>query len=301
MHRAAARQESRISRSQLLDLGFSTDEIDGLVRRRHLSLEHRGVYAIGAPPWTLKGAIWSAVLACGDSAVVSHRSAAYLNGYLPSPPRIENIDITITSSRGENRPGISVHHSRTLTSADIKHVGGLRVTRPARTMLDLAATVPAAQFEKAFDEAVFKRALRPPQVEDVLARNAGAKGTRRLRDLWESERSNERNRLEAEKRMAALIEAAKLPGPVANAPVGNRRVDFLWPDLRVVAETDGFETHGRRPSFESDRARDADLSALDYFVLRFTWRQITREPYVVVARLAARLALAEREPGALAA
>src|SRR5688572_5541727 len=213
MHRAATKQEGRISRSQLRDLGFSPDEIDGLVKRGHLRLEHRGAYAVGRPPWTLKGAIWAAVLATGDNAIVSHSSAAYLDDFLPLLPGIENVDITITSGRGESRPGITIHRSHTLTSADIKSVGGLRVTRPARTMLDLAATLPAAEFEDAFDEAVFKRALRRPQVEDVLSRNAGAKGTRRFRDIWEAEQGNERNRLEAEKRLASLIEVAKLPPP----------------------------------------------------------------------------------------
>ncbi len=295
MQRVAARQESRVSRAQLVELGYSSDEIDGLLKRRHLNPEHRGVYALGAPPWTLKGAIWSAVLAAGDNAIVSHRSAAYLSGYLPSVPKIESIDITITSGRSESKPGIRIHHSRLITSADIQHVGGLRVTRAARTMLDLAATVPEAEFEEAFDEAVFKNGLRRAQVEDVLARNAGAKGIRRFRDLWEAEQGNMRNRLAAEKRMALLIEAAKLGNPASNAPVGERRVDFLWPELRVIVETDGYGTHGKRSSFEADRARDAGLSALDYYVLRFTWRQLTSEPYFVVARLAARLALAERE------
>ena len=284
-----------MSRSQLLELGFSADEIDGLVKRRHLTPEHRGVYAVGAPPWTLRGAIWSAVLASGDEAIVSHRSAAYLDGYLPSVPKIENVDITITSGRGESKPGIAVHRSRNVTHADIKHVGGLRVTRAARTLLDLAATTTEAEFEKAFDEAIFRHDLRPPQVEDVLTRNAGAKGSRRFRALWEAEQGNERNRLEAEKRMAHLIKAAKLPTPVPNAPIGDRRVDFLWTDLRVVVETDGYGTHGRRSAFEADRARDAELEAMDYSVLRFTWRQITREPFVVVARLGARLALAGRQ------
>lgn len=115
-----------------------------------------------------------------------------------------------------------------------------------------------------------------------------------MRELWEAEASGERNRLEAEKRMAALIKNAKLPRPRPNAPVGPYTVDFLWPEHRVIVEIDGFATHGKRRSFESDRARDADLGSQGYAVVRFTWRQIVGEPYVVVARLAARLALGKR-------
>jgi len=65
---------------------------------------------------------------------------------------------------------------------------------------------------------------------------------------------------------------------------------------RGVNETDGYDTHSRRQAFEDDRARDADLIAQGYTVMRFTWRQITRRPYLVAARLAAALALHASTP-----
>ncbi len=297
MQREAKGQEGRVTRGQLLKLGFSGDEIDGLVRCGQLTIEHRGVYAIGQPPWALRGTLWSAVLACGPGSLISHRSAAYLDGYLPLPAHLDAVHITIRSKNGRGRPGIIVHRGRNISSADIKYLDGLPVTRAARTMLDLAASESESTFEQAFDEAAFRHDLRRAQMEDVLARNAGAKGSRRLRALWEAEQENRRNRLEAEKRMAALIKAAKLPDPLPNEPIRALTADFFWPEHRVIVETDGFGTHGKRASFESDRARDADLESRGYSVLRFTWRQITREPFVVVARLAARLALSEREQG----
>jgi very-short-patch-repair endonuclease len=60
--------------------------------------------------------------------------------------------------------------------------------------------------------------------------------------------------------------------------VGDFLVDFLWPDSRLIVEVDGYEFHGARASFESDRARDAELTLQGYRVLRFTYRQVTREP-----------------------
>jgi very-short-patch-repair endonuclease len=55
-------------------------------------------------------------------------------------------------------------------------------------------------------------------------------------------------------------------------------VDFLWPDQFLIAEVDGWESHGSRSAFEEDRARDARLSVLGYRVVRFTWRQIESTP-----------------------
>ena len=60
----------------------------------------------------------------------------------------------------------------------------------------------------------------------------------------------------------------------------------------MLVETDGWGTHGRRQAFEDDRARDADLIAQGFVVLRFTWRQTEQLPTRVAARLGAALALA---------
>jgi very-short-patch-repair endonuclease len=173
-------------------------------------------------------------------------------------------------------------------------VDRIPATSPARTLLDVAASAPD-ELDAAFDEAVFKHAIRIPQLSDLIERASGRRGIAALRELVEAEASGHRNRLEAEKRFRQLICAAQLPEPLANARVGRFVVDFLWPEHRVVAELDGFATHGKRRAFEGDRARDGELQALDYRVTRITWRQLTRQPYAVVARLAAILALSGRE------
>jgi very-short-patch-repair endonuclease len=129
----------------------------------------------------------------------------------------------------------------------------------------------------------------------LIARSRGRPGISALRELVEAELAGERNRLEAEKRFRALVKDAKFPEPQSNAKVGPFTVDFLWPEERVVAELDGFTTHRTRSAFEGDRARDGDLQALGYRVVRVTWRQLTREPHAVVARVAAVLALSGRE------
>jgi very-short-patch-repair endonuclease len=70
-------------------------------------------------------------------------------------------------------------------------------------------------------------------------------------------------------------------------------VDFHWPDHRLIVETDGWRFHRHRRRFESDRARDAQLQAAGWTVLRFTWRQVVRETLLVTVRIAQVLALCE--------
>jgi very-short-patch-repair endonuclease len=71
-----------------------------------------------------------------------------------------------------------------------------------------------------------------------------------------------------------------------NERVLGHEADFHWPEQRLVVETDGWRVHGRRRAFEDDRARDAELHAAGWVVLRFTWRQVMRETLPVTVRIA---------------
>src|ERR1700678_1681546 len=63
----AARQDSVVSLLQLFELGFSYDDVRGLVRRGVLHPKHRGVFAVGHPKLTVKGELRAALMACGDT------------------------------------------------------------------------------------------------------------------------------------------------------------------------------------------------------------------------------------------
>jgi hypothetical protein len=88
-----------------------------------------------------------------------------------------------------------------------------------------------------------------------------------------------------EDRFLALCAHHGLPRPAVNARPLGFRVDFLWPDRRLVAETDGWRHHRTRAAFETDRARDQELAAAGFVVLRFTHRQIASDPAGVAAKL----------------
>jgi very-short-patch-repair endonuclease len=91
-----------------------------------------------------------------------------------------------------------------------------------------------------------------------------------------------------------LIRRARLPDPLVNHRVGPFTVDFFWPEHGVIVETDGYTTHGHRDAFEHDRGQDAALTAAGYLVLRFTYRQVEREPQTVIAAIAAALSRGSR-------
>jgi very-short-patch-repair endonuclease len=73
-----------------------------------------------------------------------------------------------------------------------------------------------------------------------------------------------------------------VPQPLTNAAValdgGHYEPDFLWPDRRLIVETDGFEAHRTRAAFVRDRRRDRRLRRAGYAVERFSWDDIFFDP-----------------------
>lgn len=188
----------------------------------------------------------AAVLACGQGAVLSHRSAAALWTIAPLPSVIE---VTVPGDAGRRpRDGIRVHRSITLLPSQITRRVGIPVTKPLRTLEDLRRKLPSDQFAASLRQAEFLRLPIGKQLKP------------------------DHTRSELESRFLALCKH-HLPKPEVNVRVGPFLVDFLWRARRLVVEVDGFDTHGTRYAFEADRARDARLKLMGYDVVRFTWRR----------------------------
>jgi very-short-patch-repair endonuclease len=276
----AARQDGAISLAQLAAAGMSRGAIDHRLSTGWLRRVHRGVFLVGpvAGPRAFEHA---ALLACGEHAVISHRAAGAV--WELGPRRGELVEVTLKAGHRRAQPGIVVHQSE-LAPDEVTDAGGLRVTSPARTLLDLAATLPPHELERAVNEAQVLRIVTAAAVGALLARTPRHRGAAAVRAAFGEGPAVTRSELE--RRMRALAYRIGVPQPRTQARVLGFTVDFLWPDERVVVETDGFASHGTRMRFESDRARDAALQAAGYRVLRFTWRQLVETPEIVAARLA---------------
>src|SRR4051812_49225760 len=108
----AARQYGVVSLAQLRELGWSDSAVRSRVARGRLHRVHRGVYAVGHRVLSWEAQVMAAVLACGNRAVASHRTAAGHLGLMPSGSR--PIDVTVATGAGQSRPGIRAHRGRLL-------------------------------------------------------------------------------------------------------------------------------------------------------------------------------------------
>jgi very-short-patch-repair endonuclease len=261
----AARQQGVVTTGQLAAAAIGERGVAHRVANGRLTRIFRGVYRVGpvAAPYGLEMA---AVLATGGA--LSHQTAAALWGF--RPPDDGEIHVMV-SGTAKSRRGLKVHRSASLNAA--VHLG-LPLTTVPRTLHDLAPHLPGYELERAVEEAVIRGLARP---EELTTRPALRRAAIEEPQITKSE---------AERRLRALVKAARLPRAVTNTPVAGWEVDAFWPAHNLVVEVDGYAYHGNRAAFERDRRKDAALVAAGYRVIRITWRQLVHEPHVVVALLA---------------
>jgi very-short-patch-repair endonuclease len=261
-----------VTRRQIVELGLGRGAIDHQIAAGRLIPVHRGVYAVGHRPRTWSSLWHAAVLACGDGAVLSHRSAAaHLGLRRGGPLRPE-----VTAPVQRRRRGISVHVGR-LTEADRDEHRGIPVTSVARTLVDLAHVLDHDALERVVRETDYQGRFDARAVREVMARRP----SRRLASLVERLAPTQSGH---EDELLRICARYGLPMPVTQARVGARTVDFLWPDARVIVEIDPWESHGSRTAFGNDRSATNSLQLAGYTVLRFTDTDLVRDP-ARVARL----------------
>jgi very-short-patch-repair endonuclease len=219
--------------------------------------------------------------------VLSHRDAAGLHGIRPA--NHTKVDVT-TTTRAADHPGIKVHRTRVLDAQDVITLAGIRATTLARTLVDLAGTVPRDHLASALRSAEDRRALDVAAVRASMARTKGRRGPghRALREtLAELEAlATTLTRSSLEDAFLRLIDRSGLKRPATNVDVNGHEVDAFWSEARLVVELDGWAFHNSYEAFQRDRARTAELMRAGYQVVRFTHYDVVHRPTWVAETLA---------------
>jgi very-short-patch-repair endonuclease len=284
----AAEQHGVIARRQLLALGLSAQSIQHRLARGRLHRIHRGVYALGRPALGREGRWMAAVLACGRGAALSYESAAALWGIGPMPSVVE---VTIPVASPRRCDGVCVYRRPNLRATHVAVRKAIPVTKPVRTTIDLATRFGTAQLERMINEADRLGLFSPEELLTGLDDYPGVSGVGPLRSIL-SARTFRLTDSELERRFLRIVEKARMSYPLTQQNVAGFRVDFFWPDLGLVVETDGLTYH-RTPSQQArDRLRDQTHLAAGLTPVRFTHAQVRYESGYVsetLASLASRL------------
>lgn len=273
-------QHGVVARRQLIDLGASPKWVEHRLRigRLHRT-PYRGVYAVGRPALTTAGRWMAAVLACGPNAWLSHISAAELwrivreSRWHPVPTT--PIHVSVGANAVRHTAGIRTHRTRSLAGADVTVHDGIPVTTPIRTLIDLATVLEPERLEAAVNEACVLDLTDPDSLRAELERRRGQRGVPALRALLERDTFRLTDS-ELERRFLRIVRRAGLPLPETQRKLAGR-VDFHWPQLDLVAETDGWRYH-RTPAQQArdNRRMQAHLRA-GRSAVRFSHHEIRYE------------------------
>ena len=276
-------QHGVVSRGQLLELGVSAAAIQRRVGAGRLYRIYRGVYAVGRRRIQRKGWWMAATLTTGGA--LSHRSAAGLWAVI-NPIERDEVTVPSRGGRGERR-GLTIHRTSSLPGSEITTHDGIAVTTVPRTFVDLAEIVGRRKLERALDEAEYRRMLDLIEIRATIEAQCGRVGAKRLAAAIEEHTSGTTRTNEGlEERFFLLCRERGLPDPVVKARLGPYEVDFLWPEAKLVVETDD-RSHERSATYESDRDRDAHLQKRGYRVRRVTSKKLAAAPDEVVRSLKA--------------
>jgi hypothetical protein len=263
-----------MTRRQLLALGFSKRAIEHRVARGRLHVVAHGVYAVGWQRLTQRRRWMAAVLACGEGAALSHRSAAALWEIGEEPDG--RVDVSVTRRCELRRPGLHVRGRPSLRAEDITSVDGIPVTSIAQTLVDLATELPPREMERAVNEADKHDLIDPESLRSVLDAHAGEPGVKILRKLLDK-RTFRLSDSDLEVLFRPIATGAGLPPPLTKQMVNGFEVDFFWSELGLVVETDGLRYH-RTPSTQTrDAQRDRAHVLARMTSLRFTHYEIRYE------------------------
>ncbi len=230
----------------------------------------------------------------GSDWVVSHTSAAVLHELPVWAEALLHVDVTRPRVGGGRRRTAVHRHGDPLLAEEVVEIDGWPTTDLARTVVDLARTLPFEQGVAAADRAL-SLGLTIEELSGALVRAAGRRGAGTARRVVAF--ADGRSESVGESRSRVLLAELGLEAPEIQLPVldGQRlvgRVDFAWPEHRTIAEFDGRVKYGRLLRRGEDagevvfreKVREDLLRELGWEVVRWVWSELI-QPDVIESRL----------------
>lgn len=294
----ALRQQGCLTTGQLQAANLGRGTIVGLVQRGLLVRVRHGVYRLAGTSRNYRQSVMAAVLAAGDGAVVSHRSAAALHGLIgssvsekgPAPP----LELSVPRSHSGQLADVSLHRCRTLLDHHVRR-SAIPVTTPARTLVDLASVTKIGQLTRWTTTLLQRRHTTAGAIRTVISdlhpsgRNGLGGAADALRRATADDRAPNISALERLARKVLTeggLEPTGFEVNIIGAAGWIGRVDATFAPERVIAEFDGGPWHD--PA--TDAARDRDMLRAGWLTVRYTWFDLARRREVTVTELRSTLA-----------
>jgi very-short-patch-repair endonuclease len=259
-----------VSREQLHRLGLSDKQIARRESRGELHELYTDVWAVGRRDVSPQGHLLAALLSCGPTSFLSHRTAAALHGL--RAVNVRAIEVTVVGDRACSRQGLITHRTtKPPAPQDLRTVEPLRYSSVPRLLIELAPRETPTELKRLITEAVRRRRLDLVAMEAALQRYARRPGLARLKEALHSYRPRPDRKSDLERAFDDwLVEHPEIPQPRRNVHIDGWEIDCWWPEQRVALELDGRPYHVAAQDMDRDRRKDTALQILGIRVMRVT-------------------------------
>jgi len=297
--------------AQLRALGLTKNSVAHLRNKGLLVSAAPGVYRAAGTPSSWLTEVVAAALFLDGRAIASKATAARILG-LPGFETDPTIEFScVPESRGIGGR-ITVHSSRQLDTVDhmvhplpdlgwspvpprLRHLGvirSIRLTTPARTIIDLAARLSIPALSRLVDSAVSLRLTNQEQLIEGVERlrDSGVRGVRRMDQVL----TDAGVESWLERKFLELLRESGLPRPLCQVIFRSdgktlARVDFLFEGANLVVEVSGRRGHVTDAERQKDARRRNELQQAGMVVLEFTTADVVRDPAYVIRTVRASL------------
>ncbi len=286
---ASTGQLGAITREQAHAIGVSDEQLRSRVQSGFLIQPGPNQFRLNGGQQTARQQLRDLMQGIGGIVVASRFTAAALHGldgYRLTAP----FDVTITRDRQVRRTPHRVHTAMSLPVIDRGRVDDIAVTRPARTLVDLARHESPEQLTVALDSALRERLITEDSLHRRIVglRRQGMHGVPTLVEVIEGSELQRGGHSWLERKFLELLARSRLPRPTTQAVLGRAgdrlmRVDFRFPGTPVVVEVLGYRWHRSSVTLRRDAERLNAILDLGLRPYQFTYAQIVEEPDRVMA------------------
>ena len=275
--RESVYQSGVLSRSQLLQLGFTDAYLRGFVRSRRFAKLAPGIYNTVTGEVTIDARRWAAHLLGGPSSYLFGASALQFWG-----KDVGEKGLRLAVPAGTRRVGVkslalSINYIQTYAPREIKFVRSLPVEAPADALIDSTGDlIDPEAIQDLISECLQQRIVRTRDLE-VAIRRKRMPHRAVFEDTLGLAKRGRTTRLEimADRR---VLGAHGLPQGVGQRRLHLNRndpiVDVFYEEYGVILEFDGRLWHDTTARRNRDMRRDRLATVNDIVTLRFNWNDV---------------------------
>ncbi|WP_142110975.1 hypothetical protein [Rarobacter incanus] len=198
--------------------------------------------------------------------------------------KLRKVEATISPAHG-GRSSKHVKRHQTKFDSSLMRVAGVSTTDIARVVIDVSRTESFACGLAAADYALRMMMVSRDELGKLVFALSGARGIRKARKVITC--ADPRSESVGESLSRARFIEHRIGIPRLQEVIRLRngkayRVDFYWPDQRIIGEFDGFQKYvdSQAPSIdhqiavqEQERVRHNQLHRAGYTIVRWTWKE----------------------------